>query len=369
MRILCINYEYPPIGGGGATMCKGLAEALVRAGHEVDVVTSGMADLPELDEVNGVRLHRVNCRRRHHHYSGARELVTQILPTVRKATELMHEAPYDINHTHFVVPSGIASYLIWRKTGLPFVVTAHGSDVPGYNPDRFALVHHLIRPAWARVLRASCAITAPSHFLKGLIQQRIDVPVDVIPNGFDPGPEEPVERQKRILVVTRMFERKGVQFLIQALQRIQSDWEVCVAGDGPYLPKLREQAERAGLPIRFLGMVPREELARLYLSSRIFVFPSLVENFPMVLLEAMAAGCAVITAGNPGCAEVVGDAALKVEPGRVAPLREALITLLESPAEIARFGAAGRERVKRFAWPRVAAEFEAVLRRCRAGGE
>jgi L-malate glycosyltransferase len=368
MRILCVNYEYPPVGGGGATMCKGLSEALVRLGHEVTVVTSGMPDLPDFEKVNGVQVHRVPCRRPHRHYVGAVDLVTQVLPTVRKAVDLIRETPFDINHTHFVVPSGVASHLIRRETGLPFVITAHGSDVPGYNPDRFGLLHRLIGPLWTRVLRASSAVTAPSCFLKDLIQARMDIPVDVIPNGFDPVPHAPVEREKRILVVTRMFERKGVQFLIKALQRIQSDWEVCVAGDGPYLPRLREQAARAELPIRFLGMVPREEITRLYLSSRIFVFPSLVENFPMVLLEAMAAGCAVITTGNPGCAEVVGDAALKVAPGRVAPLREALVTLLENPAEIERLGAAGRERVTRFAWPRVAGEFEAVFRRCRDGG-
>jgi len=59
LRILSLSYEYPPIGGGGAPMCEGLSEALAAAGHEVDVVTSGLKDLPELEERRGVRIHRV----------------------------------------------------------------------------------------------------------------------------------------------------------------------------------------------------------------------------------------------------------------------------------------------------------------------
>ena len=60
---------------------------------------------------------------------------------------------YDVNHTHFIVPTGLLARLLKSWTGLPFVVTIHGSDVPGYNPDRFGLEHRLLGPLWRWILQ------------------------------------------------------------------------------------------------------------------------------------------------------------------------------------------------------------------------
>jgi glycosyltransferase involved in cell wall biosynthesis len=362
MKILCINYEYPPIGGGGASACKGLVEELVKEGHEVDLVTSGMKGLPEYEEVNGVHVYRVNCIRRHKHYAGTIELISQVIPSYNKAIELIRKKEYDINHTHFIVPSGLVSYLIKRKTGLAYVITAHGSDVAGYNPDRFSYMHILMKPLWRMIVRNSSGITAPSDFLKKLIRKAFNVPVEIIPNGFDIRPAEKVQRENRILVVSRMFERKGVQFLIEALQGISTEeWDVWVVGDGPYLPVLKELANKLGVSVKFLGQVPNDQVFDIYLRSKIYVFPSMVENFPVVLLEAMAAGCAVITSTAPGCAEVVGDAAIKVQAGSAEPLRSALFSLMNNQQEVSRLQKLGRERVNNFAWPVVTERFVKVF--------
>lgn len=361
MKILCINYEYPPIGGGGATACKGLAESLVRQGHEVDLVTSGMKGLPEYEVINGVHIYRVNCLRRHKHYAGTLELISQVLPSYHKAIELISKKKYDINHTHFIVPSGLVSYLIKRKTGLPYVITAHGSDVAGYNPDRFSFMHNIMGPLWRMIVRNSSGITAPSDFLRKLIQKDINVPVEVIPNGFEIRPVKKAPRENRILIVSRMFERKGIQYVIEALQGISTDWEVWIVGDGPYLPNLKKLANKLDVPVKFQGQIPNDQVFEIYLKSKIFVFPSMVENFPVVLLEAMAAGCAVITSTAPGCAEVAGEAAIKVETGSVEPLRRALLSLMNNQQEVYRLGQVGRERVNNFAWPVVTDGFVKVF--------
>lgn len=360
MKILCINYEYPPIGGGGASACKGLVEELVKEGHEVDLVTSGMKGLPAYEVVNGVHVYRVNCIRRHKHYAGTLELISQVLPSYNKAIELIRTKEYDINHTHFILPSGLVSYLIKRKAGLAYVITAHGSDVAGYNPDRFSFMHSLMGPLWRMIVRNSCGITAPSNFLKQLIRKAINVPVEVIPNGFDIRPDEKVQRDNRILVVSRMFERKGIQYLIEALQGMPAEWDVWIVGDGPYLPVLKKLANKLDVSVKFLGQVPNDQVFEIYQRSKIYVFPSMVENFPVVLLEAMAAGCAVITSTAPGCVEVVGDAAIKVEAGSSEPLRNALLSLMNNQQEISRLQQLGRERVNSFAWPVVTERFVKV---------
>jgi glycosyltransferase involved in cell wall biosynthesis len=363
MRILTICYEYPPIGGGGGVVCQGVAQALVGAGHEVHVVTSGMRDLAAYEEDRGVHVHRVPCVRRVRFHATAAELATQILPSYRKALELIRRQPFDLVHCHFVIPSGVVAYLLRRRTGLPYVLTAHGSDVPGYNPERFELMHRVLAPFWRRIIGRSAAITAPSRFLQELIGRRLATPVEVIPNSFEAPTVPDLPRRDRILVVTRMVERKGVQHLVQAMAGLETDWELVIAGDGPYLPTVRQMAEERGVKASFLGFVGRDRLPELYASAKVFVFPSMQENFPMVLLEAMNAGCAVVTSTVPGCAEVAGDAALLVEPGDVDGLRQALQRLLAGDGTVEALARRSLARAACFAPEIILRQYETLFRR------
>ncbi len=367
MRILCVNYEYPPIGGGGASAARGLAETLVNSGHQVDCVTSRFDGLPAHAVVNGVGIHRVRCVRRNRHYTGLLELLTQLIPSYRKALQLARTGNYDLNHTHFIIPSGLTSYLVWKRTGLPYVITAHGSDVPGYNPDRFNLAHWLLKPLWQRIVANAALIISPSEFLRDLIQKQIDVPVEVIPNGADlPTQIKATAKRNQILVVARMFERKGVQYFLEAIRDLDTDWEVLIAGDGPYMNTLQEQAKSVRPQVRFLGFVGRQDLDQIYAQTKIFVFPSIQENFPVVLLEAMHAGCAIITTDAEGCAEVVGDTGITTRVRNPADIRQALDRLLNDDAEITQLGHKAMERVKQFSWARIAARHEHVFQRLSA---
>lgn len=362
MKILCTNYEYPPIGGGGSYAARGLAEMLVQMGHQVDCVTSGYKGVPPQECINGVAVHRVSCMRRHRYYTGTLELMTQVVPSYRKAVTLVQSGNYDVNHTHFIIPSGLTAYLVWRRTGLPYVITAHGSDVPGYNPDRFKLAHSLLAPVWRCIIANAAAIISPSHFLREMIQRRLDLPVQVIPNGAHlPEPTLCGQKRRRILVVSRLFERKGVQHFLEAIRDLDTDWEILIAGDGPYLPKLRELATHIRPRIRFLGFVGRPELDAIYQDTAIFVFPSIQENFPVVLLEAMNAGCAIITTNADGCGEVIGDAGITIPTRNPMALRSALDRLMADPGEVAVLCQRGRNRIRQFSWDIVAQSYVNVF--------
>lgn len=359
MRILCINYEYPPVGGGGGVASKGLAEALVQKGHHIDVVTSGMKDLPEFEVINGVHVYRVKCYRRNRVYVGSFELLTTLYTMYNKAIQLVEQHTYDINHTHFIAPSGIVSYWLMKKTGLPYIITAHGSDVPGYNPDRFQVEHFLLKRMWKRITKHSSAIICPSNYLKNLIlKNECETDIHVVPNGYTPIDEGVNYQAKRntILVATRMFKRKGVQYFLEALRNIQTDWEILIAGDGPYLEELKKQSKTVKANIKFLGFLSREEMNAAYRKAKIFIFPSIRENYPMVLIEAMDSGCAVITTNAEGCSEVVSNAARKTEPGNVDQLREALAGLLTNNNEITRLSLMAEKRVNQLTWPNIATE-------------
>lgn len=368
MRILTLNYEFPPIGGGGSPVSYELGRELVAQGHEVDVVTMGFDGLPAHQVVDGINVYRVPCLRKRREVCRTHEMGSFVLAALPKVARLTATRRYDVNHTHFIMPTGLLSRLIRTWSGLPFVVTAHGSDVPGYNPDRFGLEHRLLGPMWKWILRGADHIISPSRFLRELVDQRPHGrPVSIIPNGFRHDRfRADLPKERRILLVSRMVPRKGVQYLLRALPGLDlRGFEVDIVGDGPYLPTLRQMASELSLPVRFWGWLDNgsPELKDLYERSSIFAFTSDSENFPTVLLEAMAGGQAIVTCDGTGCPEVVGEDALLVPPRRPDRLAEALGRLVRDDELRARLGRRARARVEReFGWPGIARRHIALYR-------
>jgi glycosyltransferase involved in cell wall biosynthesis len=355
-------YEFPPIGGGGSRVVDGLSRELVRQGHEVDVVTTRFRGGPASEVVEGVNIHRVNCVRLKEHFSTLPEAALYVAASMGKIRDLVSRRSYDVNHPHFIFPDGFNARRIKDASGLPYVITAHGSDVPGYNPHRVRLLHHLLSPLWRTITREASALVCPSRSLQALVAERDPaLRTSLIPYGFDVGRyRNDSRRERRILVVTRMLRRKGIQFLLQAAKQLPLRHEIHLVGDGPYLPTLRKLAVQAQLPVTFHGWLDNRstELTRLFETSEIFVLPSERENFPVALMEAMDAGLAIVTTCGTGCEEVVGDTGVLVEPRDAVGLRAGLESLLKEPERIRRLGIAARDRIaSEFAWPVIARRY------------
>jgi len=240
--------------------------------------------------------------------------------------------------------------------------------VPNYNPDRFRVLHRVLRPFWRKIVLDTDLILCPSKAIEDLIKASApDARTHIIPNAIDTGKFKPRAKNPRsLLVVTRMFERKGVQYTLRALAGLKGKFDVNIVGDGPYLPTLKTLAKELHVEARFWGHVDNDskELKDLYETASIFVFTSEAENFPIVLLEAMIAGAAVITSSGTGCAEVVGDSALLVPVRDPEAIRSALGQLLGNPELEATLGRAARERViARFSWDGVIDQHLEVYRR------
>ncbi len=207
----------------------------------------------------------------------------------------------------------------------------------------------------------------PSESLLGLFRQASlsHPPASVIPNGIA-GDKFRANRRKEniILLVTRIFERKGIQYFIEAVRHLQADYHIHIVGDGPYLHTLKQMARGLPMPVTFHGFVDNKSpfLRDLFETARYFVFTSEMENFPIVLLEAMLAGTTIISTQGTGCAEVVGDAARLVRPRMPQDILEALEELIQEPERSERLGQQARERVERnFIWETIARKYLAVL--------
>jgi len=158
---------------------------------------------------------------------------------------------------------------------------------------------------------------------------------------------------------SRLLPRKGFQYVIKAIKDLTLNWQVNIVGQGPYLDELKTLAQGSKTPIKFHGWLDNNDqrFYQLFKEASIFVFPSEAENFPSVLLEAMSSGSAIITSTAGGCPEVVGDAGLLVAPGDVEAIRENILKLIESPQLRSDLASAATQRVQRFGWPHIAAEY------------
>ena len=171
MKILTLSYEFPPLGGGGAKVVYGLTKELVKLGHEVDLVTMGFRGLPKYEEINGTNIYRVPCFRNRESICSTHEMVSYALSAIPFAVRLVKRKQYEINHTHFILPDGFVSYLLKKMIKLPYIITAHGSDVPGYNPDRFIIDHKILSPLWKKIVYNADQIVCLSESLKSLVQK------------------------------------------------------------------------------------------------------------------------------------------------------------------------------------------------------
>jgi glycosyltransferase involved in cell wall biosynthesis len=371
VRILMLNYEFPPLGAGGSTSSFNLARNVVALGHDVDIVTMGFRGIPSTETMDGISVYRVPSIRARREVCHTHEMATYVLSGTAKAAALAASNRYDLCNAHFIFPTGPIAYALKRLRGLPYILTARGSDVPGHNPNRFRFDHQLLRPVWRGLVRDADAVVAVSRHLAERIEENAPgISVEAIPNGCSPlgpaddGARAPVSATRngrmKVLMVTRLHEFKGVQYMLEAANRVSLDLEVNIVGDGPYRSTLEAQAARIGKPVRFWGWLDRTspEMWRLYRESSVFVFPSEREGSPTVVQEAMSAGLAVVAADAAGTPEVVGDAGILVSPKDPAGIADALVRLAENPALVAELGERARTRVEtEFDWRRLAQRY------------
>lgn len=196
--------------------------------------------------------------------------------------------------------------------------------------------------------------------------------VTVIYNGPFVAPKAPREDfgSKQILIVSDISPRKNHIRLIRAFERAQelsqSRLELVVAGQTrTVIPELEHMLRdvsrrRENVRITMMGYVPDSEVLSLYAKADVFVYPSLYEGFGLPVLEAMACGCPVITSNVSSLPEVVGDAALLVDPYNVEALAQAMLTVLEDDDLKREMSKRGIAQAQKFSWDKAAAEFLAV---------
>jgi len=302
-----------------------------------------------------------------------------LLGKLRAVVDLLRSERFDLIHAHWIIPQGFiaALSLLITRQKIPLLCTSHGGDL-------FALKGKVLQRLKRWVMDKSAALTVVSKAMKKtVVDMSVDpAKVEVIPMGVDlqglftPDPSVP-RKTDELLFVGRLVEKKGVDFLLEAMPPVLKKHptvRLILAGSGPMEQELRQQAQRLQISDRvdFLGMVAQTQLPALYQRVTLAIFPFVVaksgdqEGFGLVQVEAMGCECPVIAGDLPAIHDIITheENGLIFPSGNVQALADAIIKLLDDPELCARLAGEGRKSVvQKFDWEIIAGKYAGLFKK------
>ncbi|RPJ81138.1 MAG: glycosyltransferase family 4 protein [Acidobacteria bacterium] len=302
IRLLVLNCEFPPIGGGAATATWHLLKELSALPVKTTLVTAAKGGRFTVKEfAPNCRIHYLPIRKSHLQYWSTRELVAYGVAAIGHMKRLMRDGNrFDVCHAFFTVPSGAAA-MLYRKR-MPYIVSLRGSDVPGFS-GRFLWLYRSIGPLFKAIWQRADAVVANSESLAQLARQTAgEIEIGVIPNGVDVERFSPGERRERgrtILVVARLVPRKDIETAIRAAALLKGEFggvKLMVVGDGPQAGELQNLSQSLALDgtVEFSRYVPRERIGDVYRRADVFMMTSKREGMSNTVLEAIASGLPLV---------------------------------------------------------------------------
>ncbi len=365
MRICFVSRRYFPAISGMSVYAQNLLRELVAAGHDVTMISQYRGDEfgtrvygggppPAVPGVTVIGLEQIGEQT---NGDFERDIDTMVA-TIRAEHA---KEPFDILHAQYGYPTGWATLLAAKAIGVPTVVSIQGGD--GHWVGSCCETHRL----------AMCAVLAYANALliggASFVEEVCDrlgsdparftiVPGAVDTARFTPGPGDhagPV----RLFYHGRVDRRKGVLDFIDALGLVRArgiPFEAIISGIGPDVESSKARAAELNFSeseIRFTGYADYDTVPDLYRRADVFVSPTYAEGFSNTILEAMAAGLAVVSTHSVGVSDCLrdGENGLMVQPGDVPALADALTRVIEDGALRARLARDGLEECRRvYSW-------------------
>lgn len=376
MRVLMLDNEFPPLGGGtGVVNYHLLNELAAYPDIIVDLVTSSRSrDSYETEPfAERITIYKVPVDNQNIHHSTNRELLRYSWRGLTFCRTLLGRHRYDLSFAFAGVPAGAMSYALKLRTGLPYVVSLQGPDVPGFEA-RYNYLYPFLKPLLRLVWRQAAAVTAISREHQRLAHETTpELAIPIIYNGVETEvfyPGDACNGPVNLLCVGRLIDRKGQQHLLRAFAQLcerlpDQPLRLTLVGSGDAEAALKKLSGDLHVADRvvFLGFVARQDMPEVYRQADLFVLPSQSEGMSIALLEAMAAGLPVVVTDAGGTEElVVPDVnGIVVEWADVTGLTAALTRLAEDAGLRRRMGAASRQAALGFSWKEIVGQYVALM--------
>lgn len=372
MKILMLNYEFPPIGGGGGQAHLSLLTQYAgRSDLAVDVLTSAPRPGPATEAfASNVTIHKIGIHKKDLHSWRRGEVLEWLRKAKAPYRRMLQDKHYDVVHAFFGFPTG---WLCYRTAGKrPYVISLRGSDVPGQNA-RLKLEYKVLGPlVFKPIWKNAAALVACSEGLKARALRFLpEAQIEVIPNGVDlerfrpPGTEPRADRGRaasrplRLLTVGRLSVTKRLPLLIEAVRLLHDEGcNVCltVVGGGALEVELRRMMGNRGLrdAVTLTGRREAQAMPAIYRDHDVFVSASAQEGMSNAMLEAMASGLPLVATRCEGVDELIADNGFVVDDPQPAVLAQVVRKLVKDRTALQAMSIAARRQAERFTWSRVA---------------
>jgi glycosyltransferase involved in cell wall biosynthesis len=396
MRVALVSEIFPPRAGGAGWSTRALALGLLRAGHEVRVITTspGPEDLDGLD----VRRLRIHGRKRLAAPKAFARAVSQLPPDV-----VVH-AQHSLAALGCLSVRRDAHVVVTVRDHWPvcFWSTRISRGRPclgcGWRPMTRCLLGHVRVPApasWGLVpymrwdlavkraaLKRAGAVITVSEAVAREVRAAVRPDALVLPNIVDPNELEEAAHaspvfplpERFLLFVGKLEANKGAHLLVSAVARARTGLPLVVLGEGSLAASMKHEALTADVPLLLRGWVHRRDVLAVLARATALVFPSVWdEPLSRVLLEALALGTPVAAVSTGGTREIVADGESGLLVDDAAGLTPVVERLVADEALRTRLAAGARARAQAFApatlIPRYEAVYADVLRKAEGGGE
>lgn len=314
MKILVLTHELPPIGGGGGRAAYDICKELAARNNQVSILTSHMPGLEKKTTQDGIEIYRIPSLRKEAYRAPFSAMLAYIFVGFWAGFRLIKNNRPDIIHAHFAVPAGALAWLLSVFTGVPYVLTAHLGDVPGGVPEKTGKWFLWIKPFTYVIWMHARQVVAVSEYTRQLALKNYDVDIQVIPNGADLQSLRPlqiiVNQPPSLVFAGRFMPQKNPIAIVQILSGVKDlNWNCVLLGDGPLLDTVKLEISKYDMEDRFNlpGWVTPEKVLEVFSRSDILFMPSLSEGLPVVGVQALAKGLAVVASNIGGFLDLVDD--------------------------------------------------------------
>ncbi len=331
MKILVLNYEYPPLGGGAGVITQQISEGLANLGHQITIVTTWFENLPETEKKNNLTIIRLKSKRKHNSPSNVFEMLSWITISKKFLIKFCSDKNFDVCFSNFSIPGGEVAFLLKKKFNIPYTVISHGHDIPWFFAKEM-FWYHLVtyfrikkickNSVYNFMLNEDMKKNADSFLGKNFGDKNI-----IIPNGCDIDFFKPDISKKasvfKIVFAGRLVKQKDPLTFLNALNLLAKKgvpFHASIVGNGPLKKSMEKFIRNNSLTeyVTFTGWVNKETILGEYQSAWVFVQTSQYEAMSVAPLEAMACGTYVICTSAGANSDII----TAEENGEIFPIAD-----------------------------------------------
>lgn len=318
MKILILNYEYPPLGGGAGVCTKYEAEGLAKRGHDVTVITTWFDGEQEEETIDHLKIIRLKSARKYTYKSDSWEKISWMMSAQKFLNSYLTNYHFDICLANFALPGGEVALRAKRKFDLPYMVISHGHDIPWVEP-KTMFKYHLLTYFWIKKITTnSLRNILLSKYMKEIADSFLGAKYFdrniVIPNGCHTDFFQPEYSKKSskftIIFVGRLTDQKKPFVFLESVKKLSerlSDFSVHILGDGPLRSAAEKYVEENNLNkyVQFFGWVDKDKMLLEYQSANLQIVTSSFEAFSVATLESLSTGQYLISTPVSGNTDAI----------------------------------------------------------------